>query len=774
MKLKIRKSSSGKLFVPAILSVMICSVSVAQTSVTKSDTPVTKVESEKLDSATADSLFIAEMERKMDLMQVEVVAQKPLVKNEIDRISYDVQADKDNETKTLLDMLKKVPMVSVNGQDEIMVNGSSNFVIYHNGHPEPAMAQNYKYVFKAIPASAVKRVEVITEPGAKYDAEGVGAILNIVTDDASQVAKTGPSGTLGAGIDNYADVNANVYLSSNIGKVATSINYGYTHANTHGVRQNQESTMNYVESGNTNTTGSKARAKVDVHFLNLAASYNFTQRDLLSMSFGGYFVNYSANASIYGSLTNAANQLIYGYDGKFNTPSTKYSSFNGRADYEHRTALEGETLTLSYMLSTTHSTNDTETDYEETYSWPYLYSAYTQNGDEKFLEHTFQFDWTRPFAKVFKFETGAKYINRLNKSHTTLDYVGFEEGNVDSRFDHTTRVAAVYGSLAYHKDKWSARAGLRYEYSILDAKYPDGSQADYDSHLNDLVPSASINYQISPANSLKLAFATRINRPGISYLNPAVIETPSTITFGNSHLGSSRNYSVTGTFMHISPKLVFNIEPSHRFSNNQIGEVTSVVDNRMVKTYGNVVSERTYSLNAFVQWMLSQKTSLMLNANYSSTGYSSDVLGIKLRRWDGFNVFTQFNQELPLKIKGTLNLGCFGGGATSLYTRQGHFFFHMIGLQRSFLKDDRLTVKFDARNPFAHRMFTFTTYNVRGDYLGESRMSMSGRAFEISATWRFGSTTVNVKKAATTIENDDVVGGSKAASTGNNPAQQGK
>lgn len=757
----------------AAMSAIIGTPTGAQTVAGNTYEPLQKANVEKMDSATFDSLFIAEMERKMDLMQVEVVAQKPLVKNEVDRLSYDVKADKDNETKTLLDMLKKVPMVSVDAQDQIRVNGSTNFVIYHNGHPEPAIANNYKYVFKAIPASMVKRVEVITEPGAKYDAEGVGAILNIVTEETSAKVSAGPSGTIGAGIDTRADVNANFYLSSNIGKVATSINYGYHHVNSHGMEQSTASDFIYADSGNRNSSWSNSRAIVNVHYGNIAASYDFNKNNLLSVSFGGFMTDYSARTNLGSRLFDKDDNLIYGFDAFQHIPSTKYWNFNGRADFEHRTAREGETVTLSYMVSTTRNKSEVDQDFTQTYSLPYPYTGYVQKGDEKFLEHTFQIDWTRPFAKVFKFETGAKYVNRINKSHTTMTYDGFDEGNINSLFDHTTRVAAIYGNLSFNKDKWSARAGLRYEHSFLDARYPDGSQENYSKRLNDWVPSATVAYNISPANSLKLAFATRINRPGISYLNPAIRSTPMTVEYGNPHLASSRNYSISMTYMHISPRFTYNITPTYTFSNSQIGEINTIEDNRRVTTYGNVISQRQFSINAFMQWMITKKTSMMLNGNYSVRSFSSSVNNnLKLTRWDGVFVYANVTQELPLKIQATANIGTFGGGLESVYSRQGHMWFHGIGLQRSFLKEDRLTVKLNAQNPFVKRMRYFNSYVVNGDYTGINKMGFTMQQFELSATFRFGSSKVNVKKTSTTIENDDVVGGSKGASTSGAPSDK--
>lgn len=118
------------------------------------------------------------------LKGVEVVAQKPLVKAEIDKISYSVEDDPDSKTNTTLEMLRKVPLVTVDGEDNIQVNGSSNFKVHVNGKPNTLMSNNPKEVLRSLPANSVKSIEVITEPGAKYDAEGIGGILNIITDDA--------------------------------------------------------------------------------------------------------------------------------------------------------------------------------------------------------------------------------------------------------------------------------------------------------------------------------------------------------------------------------------------------------------------------------------------------------------------------------------------------------------------------------------------------------------------------------------------------------------
>ena len=159
------------------------------------------------------------------LGEVQVVAQRPLVKTEIDRLSYDIQADEDSKTNTIFEMLKKVPRVTVDGEDNIKVDGSSDFKIFKNGRPNSSWSRNPKEVLKSIPASMIKRIEVITEPGARYDAEGVSGILNIVTMDNTSMS--GVLGSIGGAVNQNGSTNAFTYLTTQAGKLTTTLNYGY-------------------------------------------------------------------------------------------------------------------------------------------------------------------------------------------------------------------------------------------------------------------------------------------------------------------------------------------------------------------------------------------------------------------------------------------------------------------------------------------------------------------------------------------------------------------
>ena len=124
------------------------------------------------------------------------MAVKQLVTAEAGKMKYNAEADPENKTSTVLDMLRKVPMVTVDGQDNISINGNSSFQVFVNGKKNTLLTSRPSESLKAMPASSVKNIEVITDPGAKYDAEGAGGIINLITDKKQKMNQT--SGTIRA------------------------------------------------------------------------------------------------------------------------------------------------------------------------------------------------------------------------------------------------------------------------------------------------------------------------------------------------------------------------------------------------------------------------------------------------------------------------------------------------------------------------------------------------------------------------------------------------
>ena len=693
----------------------------------------------------------------IQLKDVTVTAQRQLIKQEVDRIGYNVAEDADSKTNNVLTMLRKVPMVSVDASDEIRVNGQTNFRIFRNGHPDPSLSRNAKDILKAMPASSVKRIEVITEPGAKYDAEGTTVILNIVMADNSTIK--GVSGMASARASNLGSVGGSLNLTTQLDKVVLSVDYGieYDPSNSQGYRS---STLNhYTQSGaELLSDGSFDVDKMTIHFADVSASWEPDTLNLVSLSLDGFAYNYGGDGVNNSIMRDAASQPIYSYGMGNHTKADSYS-FDSRMDYQHRTRLKGETITLSYMLTAWHNKNKDNSRYTDIFNMPVPYYGIDQDGKEDFNEHTLQLDWARPIATKHTIETGAKYIYRLNRSHNIQDYLGIDD-DLDMRYRHVTQVGAAYVSYTFTSGPWNARAGLRYEHSYLHATYPGGNQQAYGAHLNDFVPSASLRYQFNFANSLKLSYAASINRPGISYLNPAVIESPTSRSFGNTNLGSVHYHSVSLTYMRVGPKLTFNITPQFQFSNNGIGAVRWTDGLVQVSTYANTLKTYSTTLSAFVQWMALSKTNVMLNGSLGYYYYKSDELNLKNDRVSG-SFFANVTQFLPWKLQLSGFAGTYGGRISDLYGRMGTVCYYGFSMQRSFLKEDRLTVQLQAIVPFNGKYMSVKNYTTQGDVTGWTRYEQQVRRFGISVSYRFGSLKTSVKKADKSIENDDLIGSGK-------------
>lgn len=700
------------------------------------------------------------------LDEVVVVAQKPLISKEIDRIGYDVQADEGSKTNTVIEMLRKVPMVAVDGENQITVNGSSNFKIFKNGRPSNSYTNNAKDILAGMPASMVKRIEVITEPGAKYDAEGIGAIINIVMIEAPAVK--GVMGTATLGDDTNGRLSPSLWLASQINKVTFSVNGGFVNLNEKSMTIDFEENSHYVESGNIFQSKSNRKSHGHMGYFGGEASYELDSRNLFTAEFDGFIYGLKPSVTSLADMKGLNGNTLYNYS-QSNIPGTcqnKYFSLEGGLNYQHNTHRQGEIIGVGYLVSTKHSNDNDGQQYSELYNFPLPYTEAISNTTTDFIEHTFQFDYTRPIGNIHTIEVGSKYILRNNNSKGIRDYVDYQIDKTD--FSHITNIGALYAQYGARVKAWSFRAGIRYEYSNLKAKFHDGSAEDFSSDFNDIVPSAGILWQASAASNFSLNYSSRINRPGIEYLNPEVTVTPTTLSYGNPDLSSVRNNSMKFTYMLMKQKVVFNATAGFDWADNGIVAINYVDKDGIIRnTFGNVGEVRKFSLSSFVQWSPGAKTRLMLNATVSYDRYRQS--GMSLGRWKK-TIYANLTQKLPWKLSGELMIMHMDMGASNVYSYTEVPLKYSImanaTLRRSFLKEDRLTVSLNFLSPIGGSGMKINTHTVNGGYTGISSIYQHNvRMLKLSIAYRFGSLKSSVKKTEKTIENDDLIGG-KSADTG--------
>lgn len=690
----------------------------------------------------------------VELEEVIVTAQRQLVKTEVDRTTYNVQGDEDAKSSSVIEILRKVPFVTVDGQGNIKVNGSSNFKIYKNGRPNQNYTNNAKDVLASIPADMIKNIEVITEPGAKYDAEGADAILNIITNDKLSV--DGVVGTAQAAWSASGQHYGNLFLTTQIKKLTLGANYSVQRLSHDGTYTSTNEEYLYHTSGNTYHVNGEGDNPGWLHNIELEGSYEFNNRNLLSLSFGGY----SYNVDIHHTGTTAlydGDRTLYSYSETLHDSQQKFFDFNGHIDYQHLTKRKGEFLVLSYLLSTTSTRLQTGRTYSEMENMPVDYTAWESRSKGSFAEHTFQFDWERPLSEHHNLNTGVKYIFRDNDSRDRYEYNDGTDNHSD--FSHRTHIAAAYGEWRFTSGAWNLRAGMRYEYSYIDARYKGGSSPDFDKHLSDWVPSAGINYRINDRNTVKFNYLSRINRPGISYLNPFIQETPAQVSVGNPSLGSARLHNLSLSYMLTLPKLTANFSLASTLNNNGIGKYSYLMDDVRHQTYRNNLRLRGYAFNTYLRWSVTPTTSFMLNNSVQYRKLYSHQPDLENKRWQ-WTFYAQAEQQLPGAVKLSLSGGRNESTLSDLYGYYEPTYFYMLALSRSFLKENRLTMRLMAYCGSG----SFSKYEqsnmhiVNGDYTGWDRVNTYSRNLTLRISYRFGSLKANVKKANKTVENEDLIG----------------
>ena len=697
-----------------------------------------------------DTLYIKE--NATMLKGVEIVAQKPLVKMEVDKMSYNVAEDEDSKSNTVLDMLRKVPMVTVDGQDNITVNGSSSFKVYVDGMPNPMFSSNPSMVFKSMPATAVKSIEVMTNPGAKYDAEGAAGVLNIVMNSQNpQAAQSlnGYNGTIRATVGTK-QLGASAFINGQQGKLSYSANvmtsYNKPGSTTTEMEQLQDNGASQILTSENNvktpfTMGSLTLGyQIDsVSSLNLTAQVNSMNMKSNGTSTTAIDGNNYGKGFSYGSTTDMKNSR---------------TSFNGSIDYqrffnkEHTQSL-GLTYQLSYSPATTKMTNNFGT----TSNQIDLTDRYSENKD-KTTSHIFQLDYTMPLGIGQTLSLGTKFQLHDASSDSKYYLKGIYDPSSSSDYEYKNSILAGYGEYAGNFGKFGLKAGLRYEYTWQDVEYHLGNGEDFKKNYGNLVPTASFQYTLSQGSNLGLTYNMRISRPGISYLNPYVDKTnPIALTYGNPELDVEKSHNLSLVYNMFTPKLMVNLNLHHNFVDNAISQYSFYdSDNLLNTTYGNVVKRHQTGLSGYVHYLLTKDTRIFFNGGLNYTDLRSDALDQKNSGWT-FNAMVGLQQTLPWDLK----LSAFAITSTKNYTLQGWSggFNILTGtLSKSLLKD-KLTIGVQGILGLNSGGKLNIESESRGkDFTSHTNVKVPIYGVALTVSYTFGNSKMSSKQHVNRVQND--------------------
>lgn len=686
---------------------------------------------------------------------VEVVATRPIVKMEADKVSYSVQDDVDSRSMTVLDMLRKVPLVTVDGQDNITVNGQSSFKIYVDGKPNMMLNNNASQILKAMPASMVANIEVITNPGAKYDAEGAGGILNLT------MAKMGGAG--GSAAQEINGYNGSVYatggnrgggvggnISGQQKKLSYSANVAYQYVDNGEVAVD----MDRIQTDGTTTTYSlKSKNTVPVYMGDIALGYDIDSENQINASFGLQKMDVENKGKPTTSISGPGfNTPAFTYDTKIKMGTT---AINGSLDYTHFFDKEHKnSMVAIYQLNHSPGTRYNETIYPSSVQYQNLYT----DGDNCTTEHIGQLDFVNTLSAHSKLNYGAKYTLRNNMS----EYYNLD-GSVktpDTDYDHRDQIAAGYVESENSWETWSLKAGLRYEHTWV--KMEDHLlNHDFTKNYGNLVPSATLSHTLGTGQNIGLTYNMRIARPGITYLNPYIDRSePTSVAYGNKDLEVEKIHNIGLTYNVYTQKFVISSSLREAYTNGGIEQYSFYptkdseisTTSQLNTTFGNIVNRSMTSLNLFAQWSATKTTRVIINGAVTYNYLTSDQLDITNKGW---SANCMFNVQQTLPKNWTISAIAMTNSKTyTLQGKNGGMNIGILSISKSLLKD-RLSLSLTGITGLSKGgKIHLDQYSEGKDFTSNTRISVPLTRVQFTAQWTFGNTAKQFQKRKAAVETD--------------------
>jgi ferric enterobactin receptor len=642
------------------------------------------------------------------LKEVNVTATAATIENKIDKMVYNPANDLTTQGGLALDVLQKVPMVSVdiNGNVELMGNTNIQFLI--NGKPSTIFGASITDALQAIPASQIKSIEVITNPGAKYDASGTGGIINIILKD-NNVQGVNGSVNLSAGTRLE---NGSFNINAKKGKVGVSAffsgNENLTSATpSSGSRTSYSNSRDTVTNLNQNGVSNFKRSG---YRSGLNFTWDITPKDELTASvsynhFGnqsnGYTNNYQTSS--YGGMVIDTNSINHSTS-RFSDNSTDFSLY-----YKKTFRNKDQELDVLYNQSFGSNNNDysLEQDYTNV-TFPSSGSIGINPGTDK--ETDVSIDYTQPVTKGLTIETGAKATIENISNTITTDTLGVNgdyayNTNESNGFNYSRKIYAGYLSTTFSafNNFIDGKAGLREEYTVSTSDFPNTTLPSYGI----LAPSFVLSHKIDKTESIKFSYSYRLQRPNYNSLNPFLnISDPHNISTGNPDLKPELGHNFElGYNKSFSDGANIYVAGFYRYNTNDLQSFTTFYQTYKIgdSTYNNVSLTQQYNIGREVNegvnlfgslpvGKLTFRSNMFLADRITSNPGSPEVSGLFYRL--NLNTSYEFGPNLAAEF--------FINYRSSQRTIQGTnpgFVFYNFALRKQ-LFNKKASIGLTAANPF--------------------------------------------------------------------------
>ena len=696
------------------------------------------------------------------LNEVEVTADRALIENKVDKIVYNAENDSSIAGGDAADVLRKVPMLSVDLDGNVSMRGSQNVRILINGKPSGMFSTNVADALKMFPADQIQKVEVITSPGAKYDGEGTAGIVNIITKKGNVEGVAGSFDVSVGTRQNSLVSNLNAGKGRFGSSASASIYYSlpadgvseFTRVDDLG---SHIETLSQIGNTNTSRLGFSGSASAFYDFnafnaINTSISYRGFGFDVEGVS-DGIISGVPNIPDVLWNRTNSGENLFSGYD--WNTDFTKKFEDNEEQEFSIAYQLSGNIQNQDYIVTQTGN--------------PFFVRDENLFNDGDNLESTIQVDYVHPFENKMKLEVGAKTVlrNILSESeflafNPATNSYDLKDPSRSQVFEYGQDVYAGYGQLNFSIKKFQFITGLRYETTSIDGKSDDGT-APFDQAYTNWLPNFTISRGLKNFQNIKFSYTQRIQRPSLYFINPFNNDVDQVnVTIGNPQLG---------------PEIADQFELSYNtfikgvgiFSSAYYKVTTDIIesilalgpDNSTINTFANVGTNKSIGLNLFSTKSINSLT-IRGGGNIFTYNGTGIINGVSLeRKTYEYNVFFGGEYAITPTIKADF-FGFFNSPRRGLQGDQASFSIYGFGARKEFKK---WSIGVKIIEPFMRDKF-FNSSQSGPNFTQDIVFSIPFRSFGINARYKFGK--VDFKERQSKIKNDDLKSGQQGGGNGGN------
>ena len=664
----------------------------------------------------------------IELDGVTVTAKQEEVVYKIDKRVVNVSENINTVGGTAVDALENTPGVEVDIDGNVSIRGSSNFNVLIDGKPT---AMEGSEALQQIPASSIKEIEIITNPSAKYDPDGLTGILNIIL---KKEENGGFNGQVSATVGNQDQYSASANLNYRKDKMNLVGGYNYRQRG----RQGNSETYFKQFVGNDSIDyrdedGERGHERIN-HSINAGMDYDFNDFNFLSVN-GRFRIGERnrMNESFYNEYTNYDLSDISTFSkGENKDDQTSYeisSAFIHRfSEEEHEIKImasyssEDESETAYTLKDTLGITND------------FIEETLTET-TEKHQHGTFQIDYTLPLGSK-KLEAGMKSSLRDIQYDQTGDIINPIPGALNNEFLYNEGIHAAYLMFAGPLGGIEYQLGLRGEYSRVYTEQESTNESNT-REIFTVYPTLHFSYEINKKNKLMAGYSRRVHRPRTYFLNPYEERSDAfSIRKGNPHLDPEYAHSVEMNYLKYFENSFLNFTTFYRQTDNNIERVQNLDDDGIfVMTFQNITKETSLGIEVSARHQFKKWVSL--NASYSFFRYTVD---------GEYNGEDLSNESMNHKVRGNadvkigqnIRLSAFGMYYSPSVTSQGRrdgFFFTGFGYKHTFF-DQKLTLSARIRNPFGNFQWKFTSEgnNFENEFIRRPDFPQ----FNVGLTYRFG------------------------------------